>query len=273
MLRSETVDDYSDVEAALKKLRPVGPSERFYVSVESALGGAEEDFSDVEEALKKLQPVGLSDRFYASVAGALDEESEDFSDVEGALKKLRPVGLSDRFYASVEAELGADGRGNDGNTVAFSFPPRRNGLLRFPFARIAASAAVLLCAVGLGVWGFFASPERSPGLPGTPMNQGVAFDSVSSQAAAAAVAAVGSNLAVLPKKKRRSGGDFRLVNTERRLNSVKPMNVVAKEDGSLSREVRYTYMDEYRWEDKESGSAFVELRPHEELVSMEMSIY
>lgn len=238
MKKPEQKDDFSDVEAALKKLRPVDLSARFYASVEAALGGtsrdesvAEEDFSDIEAALRTLRPVGLSERFYASVQSALDARDEESV----------PVG---------------------GNTAAF---PQRGRSVAFPFRRLAASAAILLGAVGLGIWGFSVSPEKMTG-----GSVGTAVAELSALGAVSNVAVQGA--AALPKK-RRSRGDFRLVNTERRLNAVKPMDVVAQEDGSLARNVRYTYMDEYRWEDKDSGSAFVELRPHEELVSMEMSIY
>ena len=67
--------------------------------------------------------------------------------------------------------------------------------------------------------------------------------------------------------------DFHLVNMERRVNSVTPVGFVAGEDGSVSRRVRYSYTDESWWKDDETGAAFVELRPHEEIVSMELAVY
>ena len=48
---------------------------------------------------------------------------------------------------------------------------------------------------------------------------------------------------------------------------------LAGEDGSVSRRVRYSYTDESWWKDDEKGVAFVELRPHEEIVSMELAVY
>lgn len=227
----------------------------------------EDDYSDIEVALKKLRPVGLSERFYASVESALNNEAdEDFSDVEDALKALRPVALSERFLASVEEAMKQEARTEEpaeDNTAAF---PSWGRMVMFPFRRAAAAVALLLCAVGLGIWGFSSSREHdfpSPQSIGTTVGKSVL----------AAVPLVGAVQGAPQQRERRSRGDYRLVNSERRLNSVKPGEVVRTEDGSLARRVRYSYMDEYRWEDSSSDAAFVELRPHEEIVSMEMPIY
>lgn len=189
-------------------------------------------------------------------------EQEDFSDLEKALENLRPVALSDRFFEAVEAELNAPD-----NLVAL--PPRDNAV-RFPLRRATASAALVLCAVGLGVWGYSV-------LPGTPK---IVDSAVSVRAAAAAplVAMSAVKGAGTTRGKRQSSagngrGSFHLVNMERRMNSAKPVDCVANADGTVARRVRYSYMDEYRWEDDENGAAYVELRPHEEVVSMEMAVY
>lgn len=188
-------------------------------------------------------------------------EQEDFSDLEKALENLRPVALSDRFFEAVEAELNAPD-----NLVAL--PPRDNAV-RFPLRRATASAALVLCAVGLGVWGYSV-------LPGTPK---IVDSAVSVRAAAAPLVAMSAvKGAGTTRGKRQSSagngrGSFHLVNMERRMNSAKPVDCVANADGTVARRVRYSYMDEYRWEDDENGAAYVELRPHEEVVSMEMAVY
>ena len=187
-------------------------------------------------------------------------EQEDFSDIERALENLRPVALSDRFFKAVEAEMDAPD-----NAVVL---PSRGNAFHFPLRRAAASAALVLCAAGLGVWGYSA-------LPGTPkiVDAGTSVRSVASAPIAALSAVKG---AARSKRQSSSGGGrgaFHLVDMERRMNSAKPVDCVANDDGTVARRVRYSYMDEYRWEDDESGFAYVELRPHEELVSMEMAVY
>lgn len=177
-----------------------------------------------------------------------DTEHDDiFYDVEVALRALRPVAVPEEFFRAVEAALSADETGAvpAENTVAFAAAPH------FSFRRVTTSAALLLGAVGLGVWGFSAADddESEP---------------------AQNLFANGNS----PEETPASHGDFRLVNIERRLNSRTPAGeVVRNNDGSFSRTVRYSYMDEYRWENDETDSAYVELRPHEELVSMEMPVY
>lgn len=193
------------------------------------------------------------------------KQEDDFSDIEEALKKLRPVALSERFLASVEEAMRQDARREEAadNTAAF---PSRGRMVMFPFRRAAAAVALMLCAVGLGLWGLSSSRERDFSSPAE-------LGATIGNAAIAAAPLVGAVQNVPLQRERRSRGDYRLVNTERRLNSVKPGEVVRTEDGELSRRVRYSYMDEYRWEDSSSDAAFVELRPHEEVVSMEMAVY
>lgn len=205
-------------------------------------------------------------------------QEEDFSDVEDALRKLRPAEPSARFFASVEEALTAGtpreaepaARGN-----AAPFPPtlRRSGrLLTFPLRRFAACAALLLCAVGLGLWSFSSASKES--VPAVASGGAAASVGKAVAAAAAPVAlAIQGAAQGVAARDRRSRGDYRLVNTERRLNSVKPGEIVTTEDGALARRVRYSYMDEYRWEDRGNAAAFVELRPHEEVVSTEMAVY
>ena len=164
-------------------------------------------------------------------------EQEDFSDVETMLEALRPVAPSERFFAAVANALDAPE-----NTQRF--PAARGHALRFPLRRTATSAALLIGAVGLGVWGYSSLAEKSDG-----------------------------NAVVAGTCDENSVCDFHLVNMERRVNSVTPVGFVAGEDGSVSRRVRYSYTDESWWKDDEKGVAFVELRPHEEIVSMELAVY
>lgn len=197
-----------------------------------------------------------------------EEKNDDFSDIEDALMKMRPIDLSERFYASVEAAMNEQ----PDNTVRL---PHRGGWLNFvSFRRLAASVAVMAGAVGLGLWGYSV-------LPGNAIrpDSGIAAVSESS----AVLLSAGGGVSLLSGgngnqqdgafRKRRERGNYNLVNVERRMNEVAPIEVVASSDGTVSRRVRYVYMDEYRWEDNETGSAFVELRPHEEVVCMEMPVY
>ena len=193
-----------------------------------------------------------------------EPKDDDFSDIEDALMKLRPVEPSARFYESVEAAMSESKE----DAVAF---PHRGGFLNFiSFRRIAASAALLAATAGLGIWGISVLPGNSP-------ENGLETVSDTTSVLIAAGGSVpllsGSSVKEPLQRKRRVQGNYKLVNVERRMNSVEPTEVVKTADGVLSRRVRYLYMDEYRWVDKETGSAFVELRPHEKIVSMEMPVY
>ena len=174
------------------------------------------------------------------------EHDDIFYDVEVALKKLRPVAVPEEFFRIVEAALSADETSvaPAENTVAFAAAPH------FSFRRVTTSAAILLGAVGLGVWGISSATDDESDPAQNLFASGAS-----------------------PEETTASRDDFHLVNIERRLNSRTPGEVVRNTDGSFSRTVRYSYMDEYRWENDETDSAYVELRPHEELVSMEMPVY
>lgn len=195
-----------------------------------------------------------------------EQKDDDFTDIEEALMKMRPVEPSARFFASVEAAMNEP----TDNTVRL---PRRGGFLHvIPFRRIAATAAMFAGAVGLGLWGYSV-------LPGNAMRPNPGIAAVSESAAIISAAGglpilSGSSHAKDPlNRPRRDRGNYSLVNLERRMNSVAPEEIVTDADGTVSRRIRYCYMDEYRWEDAESGVAFVELRPHEEIVRMEMPVY
>lgn len=120
------------------------------------------------------------------------------------------------------------------NTVAFP---------RFSFLRIAGSVALLAGAVGVGFW---------------------VYSNAENERSREASVAVADDFA---------RDEFQLVNIERRWNSQTSGDVVHNEDGSFSRNVRYSYMDEYCWKNEDSGAVFVELRPYEEVVSMEVPVY
>ena len=178
-----------------------------------------------------------------------DQKDDDFSDIEEALMKMQPIAPSESFCAAVEAAMNEP----DGNAVAF---PHRGCFLNFvTLRRFVASAAFFAAAVGVGIWSYFALPLS-----------GEHRGTVNPDPSAALLAASGA-------AERHARGNYSLVNVERRMNSVEPTEIVSAEDGTLARRVRYLYMDEYRWEDKETGSAFVELRPHERIISMEMPVY
>lgn len=232
-----------------------------------------------------------------------DETEEDLSDIERELQKLRPIALSDAFFAAVEARLAAEDAENvsaAGTASAAGTPDdasRGNAVrfggraLRFPIFRVAASAALLLCAVGIGVWSYtqlgesggnaagaryFAGAQSVPASAANLGGNAAGAFSVSSAGTnllADAAARAASTFAAASQAVRPPRGDFRLVNVERRMNSVARGDVVANADGSLSQDVRYSYTDEYCWEDNSGGAAFIELRPHEELISREMPIY
>lgn len=223
------------------------------------------------------------------------ETDDDFSDIERALEALCPRALPEAFFAAVEAQLdasaevGADAPravGNApvqrGNAVDFRSRSRASAIC-FPFRRVAASAALVLCAIGAGVWSYsqfdgnddsasasryFAGAHSGSAVNAQAVADGAAF-AVGSVPSASGV----ETFSAASQAKRRSRGDFRLVKVERRMNSAKPETIVSNADGSFSKNVRYSYTDEYRWEDNSSGAAFVELRPHEEIISMEMPIY
>lgn len=219
------------------------------------------------------------------------ETEDDFSDIERELQKLRPRAPSDAFFAAVEARLGAANAAAAGtprgNAVSF-----RERVLRFPILRTAASAALLVCAVGVGVWSYtqlgesggndsarYFAGAQNAAATAVPANFGgnasemLAINSAGNVFSADAAARAASTFAAASQALRPARGDFRLVNVERRMNSVARGDVVANADGSFSQNVRYSYTDEYCWEDNSGGAAFIELRPHEELVSREMPIY
>ncbi|MBR6797447.1 MAG: hypothetical protein IKM45_02005 [Opitutales bacterium] len=196
-----------------------------------------------------------------------EKQDDDFADIEEALMKMRPVDLSDRFYASVEAAMNEQ----PDNTVRL---PHRGGRLNLlSFRRLAASVAMMAGVVGLGLWGYSV-------LPGNAVRPAPGIAAISESSAVMLSAGGGASLLGTNGhqkepllRKRRERGNYNLVNVERRMNTVAPIEVVASSDGSVSRRMRYVYMDEYRWENSETGSAFVELRPHEEVVCMEMPVY
>ncbi len=183
-------------------------------------------------------------------------EQEDYSDVERALESLRPIAPSERFFGNVEAAMSAANN-------ALPMPARGNAI-RFPLRRVAASAALAVCAVGLGIWGYSALPE-------TPKQLADSENVVA--AADVPLLAVASSEDFAEETRGGNGGTFRLVDMERRVNSAKPVDCVANTDGTVARRVRYSYTDEYRWEDDSGDSAYIELRPHEEVISMEMAVY
>lgn len=187
-------------------------------------------------------------------------EQEDYSDVERALAGLRPIAPSERFFGNVEAELSAE------KSNALPMPARGNAI-RFPLRRVAASAALAVCAVGLGVWSYSVLPE-TPKLADAETETVVDFADE-----AAPMLAVASLDDSAEETRGGNGGNFRLVDMERRMNSAKLEDCVANTDGTVARRVRYSYTDEYCWEDDDGDSAYIELRPHEEVISMEMAVY
>ncbi|MBQ6704523.1 MAG: hypothetical protein IJN19_00750 [Opitutales bacterium] len=197
-----------------------------------------------------------------------EQKDDDFSDIEDALMKMRPVEPSERFYASVEAAMNEPTE----NAVVF---PHRGGFLNFvSLRRFAASAAFLAATVGMGIWGYSVLPDNAPVMGGSGVNKVSAATGMLLAAGGGAQLYSGSDKDSRSRRPLTRGGNYNLVNVERRMNVVEPFpEVDALEDGTISRRVRYVYMDEYRWEDSETGAAFVELRPHEKIVSMEMPIY
>lgn len=200
-----------------------------------------------------------------------NKREEDFADVEDALMKLRPKGLSEQFYTSVETKLAqAEDDFADGESANVIYKPRGN-MMVFSLRRAAVSAAIVLCAVGLGVWGYSILPGNIDG------------DNVSAVVGGAAVASAGGiPLAVSTcgskgnsplARNRNMHRSFNLVNVERRMAAMRPQKIVAKDDGRVMRTVKYSYVDEYHWEDEGKSVAYVELRPREEVISQEMSIY
>ncbi|MBP3301949.1 MAG: hypothetical protein J6L64_02290 [Opitutales bacterium] len=197
-----------------------------------------------------------------------EQKDDDFSDIEDALMKMRPIEPSERFYASVEAAMNEPTE----NAVAF---PRRGGFLNFvSLRRFAASAALLAATVGLGIWGYSALPGNNPVIGGSGVSKVSAATGMLLAAGGGAQLCSGADKDSRSRRPLPRSGTYNLVNVERRMNAVEPFpEVDALEDGTISRRVRYVYMDEYRWEDSETGAAFVELRPHEKIVSMEMPVY
>jgi len=173
------------------------------------------------------------------------EIEDSFSEVEDALSRLRPHELSQDFFGSVEAQINGVPAEDEGeNTVAFP---------QLSLTRVASSVALLVGAVGIGVWSYSALNSRS--------REEVVATETEKVSAAPAEADLSTY------------DDFRLVNIERRWNSRTQGEVVRNKDGSFSRDVRYSYMDEYRWKNDDTGTVFVELRPHEEIVSMDIPVY
>lgn len=194
------------------------------------------------------------------------EREDDFSDIEDALKQMRPVGLSEQFFASVEARLSEDAEERVPAKNVLSFLSRGSSLAFV--RRVFASAALLLGAVALGVWGYFSLPS---GVSGKNMLTPTIGSAVATTTLAAAHVKRHEGLRKL--RDRGVNGSFNLVSVERRMNCAKPLEIVANPDGTISRRVKYSYTDEYRWEDIESAAAYIELRPHEEIVCMEMPVY
>lgn len=184
------------------------------------------------------------------------QESEDSADIEKMLAGMRPIAPSEHFFNAVSAEL--NGNGAPDNTLRI--PRGGRWSLRFPMRRAAASAAIVLSAVGAGVWGISSSGGRSAsgGIAGSVPAAANSF--------AAAVPAAGVQSS-------RSRGNYRLVNVERTIDSVMPAAVEMLDSGNLSQEVHYSYVDEYSWENQETGAAYLELRPNKAVVSMELPVY
>jgi len=173
------------------------------------------------------------------------EIEDSFSEVEDALSRLRPHELSQDFFDSVEAQLDGVPATNEGENIV-AFP-------HLSISRVASSVALLVGAVGIGVWSYSALNSRSrEEVVATKMEKPSLTPAETEPAA---------------------HDDFRLVNIERRWNSRTQGAVVRNKDGSFSRDVRYSYMDEYRWKNDDTGTVFVELRPHEEVVSMDIPVY
>lgn len=195
------------------------------------------------------------------------EREDDFSDIEDALMRMRPIELSEQFYASVETELNenADERVPARNALSFFARGRSLAFIH----RVSASAALFFCALALGLWGYFALPNGLVEKGKIPEFESAVAATTTGVTMAAAHGKRGES----SRNSRARSGSFNLVNVERRMNSVKPLEVVANSDGTISRKVRYSYLDEFRWEDESAAAAYVELRPHEEIICMEMPVY
>lgn len=198
------------------------------------------------------------------------KREEDFADVEDALMQLRPMDLSEQFYASVEAKLAQaedDSSAEEPANVIYS--PRGRTLI-FSLRRAAASAALVLCVIGLGVWGYSVLPGSAEG--GVPaVVNGAAMASAGGLPLAASTCGAKENSPLARNRNLRR--NFNLVNVERRMAAMRPQKIVAKDDGRIVRTIKYSYVDEYHWEDEGKSLGYVELRPHEEVISQEMSIY